>query len=97
MLVHVVSQVAPGIEVIFLDTGYHFPETLDYRRYLVELFQLKVEDVHAEDWQHQFTVDDKTYERDPDYCCTINKVQPLEAVSLPQIPASPGSVRAGGQ
>src|SRR5258706_16439903 len=31
VLVHVVSQVAPGIEVIFLDTGLHFPETLQIR------------------------------------------------------------------
>src|SRR5262245_22011403 len=31
VLVHVVSRVAPGIEVIFLDTGVHFPDTLRVR------------------------------------------------------------------
>lgn len=77
---HIVSRIRPQQRIHFIDTGFHFPETLEYRRYLTELFKLTVEDVRAEDWQHQFTVDDKTYERDPDYCCAINKVQPLEAV-----------------
>jgi len=79
---HIISRMRPQQLIHFIDTGYHFPETLDYRRYLTELFKLKVEDVRAEDWQHQFTVDDKTYERDPDYCCSVNKIQPLEAVKL---------------
>ncbi|MDB5977531.1 MAG: phosphoadenosine phosphosulfate reductase [Nevskia sp.] len=79
---HIISRMRPQQVIHFIDTGYHFPETLEYRRYLVELFKLKVEDVRAEDWQHQFTVDEKTYERDPDYCCSVNKIQPLEAVKL---------------
>jgi phosphoadenosine phosphosulfate reductase len=77
---HIVSRIRPQQKIHFIDTGFHFPETLEYRDYLVRLLGLTVEDVRAEDWQHQFTVDDKTYARDPDYCCAINKVQPLEAV-----------------
>jgi len=79
---HLISRMRPQQVIHFIDTGYHFPETLEYRRYLTGLFNLKVEDVRAEDWQHQFTVDDKTYERDPDYCCSVNKIQPLKAVKL---------------
>jgi phosphoadenosine phosphosulfate reductase len=79
---HLISRMRPQQVIHFIDTGYHFPETLEYRRYLTGLFNLMVEDVRAEDWQHQFTVDDKTYERDPDYCCSVNKIQPLEAVKL---------------
>ncbi len=79
---HIVSRIRPQQKIHFIDTGFHFPETLEYRRYLIGLFGLTVEDVRAEDWQHQFTADDKTYERDPDYCCSINKIQPLEAVKL---------------
>jgi len=77
---HIVSRIRPEQRIHFIDTGFHFPETLEYRRYLTELFKLKVEDVRAEDWQHQFSVDDKTYERDPDYCCAVNKIQPLDSV-----------------
>lgn len=77
---HIISRIRPEQVIHFIDTGFHFPETLEYRKYLVELLNLRVEDVRAEDWKHQFTVNDQTYQRDPDYCCTINKVEPLDAV-----------------
>jgi phosphoadenosine phosphosulfate reductase len=77
---HIISTIRPDQTIHFIDTGFHFPETIQYRQYLIELFKLTVEDVKAEDWKHQFTVDDKTYERDPDFCCSINKVEPLELI-----------------
>lgn len=77
---HIVSRINPAQTIHFIDTGYHFPETIEYRKYLIDLFKLTVVDVKAEDWKHQFTVDDKTYEKDPDFCCSINKVEPLEAI-----------------
>lgn len=77
---HIVSRIRPQQRIAFIDTGFHFAETLAYRQYLVDLFSLDVFDVRAEDWQHQFTVDDKTYEKSPDFCCSVNKVQPLEAI-----------------
>lgn len=77
---HIVSTLKPDQTIHFIDTGYHFPETVQYRQFLIDLFKLKVEDVRAEDWKHQFTIDDKTYERDPDFCCSINKVEPLELI-----------------
>ena len=40
-LLHVVSQVNPEVPVLFLETGYHFPETLEYRDRLIKLFGLK--------------------------------------------------------
>ena len=77
---HIISTIRPDQVIHFIDTGYHFPETLEYRHYLTGLFKLKVEEVRAEDWKHQFTVDEKTYEKDPDFCCSINKVEPLDAI-----------------
>jgi len=77
---HIISRIKPDQTIHFIDTGYHFPETIEYRQFLIDLFKLKVEAVKAEDWKHQFTVDDKTYEKDPDFCCSINKVEPLEAI-----------------
>ncbi|HKY93132.1 MAG TPA: phosphoadenylyl-sulfate reductase [Nevskiaceae bacterium] len=77
---HIVSRIRPEQVIQFIDTGYHFPETLEYRKYLIELFDLKVEDVRAEDWKHQFTENEQTYLKDPDFCCSINKVEPLEAI-----------------
>lgn len=77
---HLISTIEPRQKFAFIDTGYHFPETLAYRDYLIGLFKLNVFSVRAEDWKHQFTSDDKTYERDPDFCCAINKVEPLDAI-----------------
>jgi len=77
---HIISRIAPEQVIHFIDTGYHFPETIAYRQYLIDQYGLMVADVKAEDWKHQFTVDEKTWERDPDFCCTINKVEPLELI-----------------
>lgn len=77
---HIISRIRPQQLIHFIDTGYHFPETLAYRQYLIDLFKLRVADLRAEDWKHQFTVEERTWEKDPDFCCSINKVEPLEAV-----------------
>ncbi len=77
---HIVSRIRATQKIAFIDTGFHFPETIAYRQYLIDLFKLDVFDVRAEEWQHQFTVDDRTYEKSPDFCCSVNKVQPLDAI-----------------
>lgn len=77
---HIISSIRPDQVIHFIDTGYHFPETVAYRQYLTDLFKLKVEDLRAEDWKHQFTTEEKTWSKDPDFCCSINKVEPLEAI-----------------
>ena len=82
VLLHLVSRVNPEIPVLFLETGYHFPETLEYREALVKKFGLKnVLDLRAEPNRRQQLIDQhagKPYEQDPDQCCHINKVEPLD-------------------
>jgi phosphoadenosine phosphosulfate reductase len=77
---HIISRIQPKQKIAFIDTGFHFPETLEYRKFLTEKFGLEVFDIKAEDWKHQFTVTDQTYLKDPDFCCSINKVEPLDAI-----------------
>jgi len=79
-LLHLFSRIAPHQEVFFIDTGYHFPQTLEYKKRLTELYHLKVVDIRAEDWKHQFTLEDQTWRKDPDFCCSINKVEPIYAL-----------------
>ena len=67
--------------VHFIDTTYHFPETLEYKRKLTELYKLTVVDVKPEDWKNEFTRKDETWKKDPDYCCQINKVEPLMSIT----------------
>lgn len=79
-LLHLFSIYQPEQEVLFIDTGYHFQETHLYKEYLSKVYGLKVRDVRAEQWKHEFTTTDQTWTKDPDYCCTINKVEPLDAL-----------------
>ena len=80
MLLKVFSDVNKDQLIYFIDTGYHFKETIIYKDYLTKLYDLNVVDVTAEDWKHQFTTEDKTWTKDPDMCCSINKVEPLEKI-----------------
>ncbi|TXI18462.1 MAG: phosphoadenylyl-sulfate reductase [Nitrosomonas sp.] len=77
---HIISRIWPEQKIFFIDTGFHFPETLMYRNYLVKLYDLKVEDLRADEYQHQYSEKEKLYETDPDFCCAINKINPLEAI-----------------
>lgn len=80
LLLHLFATTAPQQPVHFIDTGFHFPETLAYKEKLVELYHLKVIDVRPEDWKHEYTVKDQTWKTDPDFCCSVNKVEPLQAI-----------------
>jgi phosphoadenosine phosphosulfate reductase len=80
VLVHLVSQVAPGADVLFVDTGYHFAETLGTRdavaaAYDVNLITLTPRQTVAEqDSSHG----PKLHDRDPDSCCRLRKVELLD-------------------
>lgn len=79
-LLHLFSQYANHQKVIFIDTGFHFPETLSYKEKLIKEFGLKVEDVQAEPYKFDYTVKEQVWKTDPDLCCSINKVEPLHEV-----------------
>ena len=77
---HIISNINPKQKIHFIDTGFHFPETIEYKKFLSDLYQLDVESLKADDYQHQFSEKEKLFETDPDFCCTINKVNPLEFI-----------------
>ncbi len=79
-LLHLVAQVDRKLPVLFLDTGKHFPETLAYRDMLAERFGLTDLRNLAPD-PAMLTAKDDTglrWSYDPDGCCDIRKVVPLE-------------------
>lgn len=80
ILIHLFSKVKPDQKIYFLDTTYHFVETLQYKDQLTNQFHLNVETVLPEDWKNSFTRDDQTWSKDPDLCCSINKVEPLDKI-----------------
>jgi phosphoadenosine phosphosulfate reductase len=80
VLAHLASTVAPGIDVVFLDTGYHFAETIGTRDAVeatlpVNLISITpVQSVAEQDAAHGKDL----WARDPDLCCALRKVKPLE-------------------
>ncbi len=79
-LLRVFSMINPQQKIFFINTGYHFPETLQYKIQLTDLYKLNVEDISADKIEHEFTDSDKTWEKDPNLCCSINKVIPLNNI-----------------
>lgn len=79
VLVHLVSRVAPGVEVVFLDTGLHFDETLDVREHVRTRLPVEVKSVRPPLTVGRQDGDfgSRLWERDPDSCCRMRKVEPL--------------------
>jgi phosphoadenosine phosphosulfate reductase len=84
VLSHVAGRAVPGITVLFLDTGYHFPETIGTRDAIATTYPVNVETV-----THPLRVPEheaeygRLYEIDPDLCCAIRKIWPLDRALQP--------------
>lgn len=71
VLIDLAVKVDPSIEVIFLDTGYHFPETLETAEAVRARYNLNLNLVRP-----LVDLDDRWMD-DPDGCCQVRKVEPL--------------------
>ena len=80
VLLHLVSVVAPGTPVIFIDTQMLFPETLEYQRELAEKLNLTdLRTIRADRRDTDFEDPDGTlHQFNTDACCALRKVVPLE-------------------
>ncbi|MGB8705521.1 MAG: phosphoadenylyl-sulfate reductase [Gillisia sp.] len=79
-LLKLFSEINKQQPIYFIDTGYHFPETLEYKKRLTQLYGINVLSVKALQEEHEFTSRDETWKKNPDFCCSINKVKPLEII-----------------
>lgn len=79
-LLKVFSDINKDQVIYFIDTGYHFKETLIYKEYLTQLYDLKVVSIRAEEKKHLLTADTKMWESQPNRCCHYNKVEPLRKI-----------------
>jgi phosphoadenosine phosphosulfate reductase len=81
VLAHLASTVAPGIDVVFLDTGYHFVETLGTRDAVAATLPVNLvtlsPTISVREQDEQYGAD--LWARNPDLCCSLRKVQPLAA------------------
>ena len=80
VLLHMVSQIDKTLPVLFLETGKHFPETLDYVETLkTRLGLTNVVALHPDDKDvARFDPNGDLWETDPDSCCHIRKTEPLD-------------------
>lgn len=80
ILLHHIAQVEQRQVIHFIDTTYLFDETHAYKDALAAQTGLAIATITPERWKNEFTRKDKTWEQDPDLCCSVNKVEPLQKV-----------------
>jgi phosphoadenosine phosphosulfate reductase len=79
VLPYLASEAAPGVDVVFLDTGYHFIETIGTRDAVEATLDINLVNVLPEQTvaEQDATYGKDLYKRDPDRCCAMRKVAPL--------------------
>jgi phosphoadenosine phosphosulfate reductase len=80
VIIDLTSREAPGIDVLFLDTGYHFAETIGTRDAVSAVYPVNVINITPPSTVAEQDADlgPKLYARNPDLCCYLRKVVPLE-------------------
>ena len=94
-LLHVLSRIDKDIPIYFINTGFHFPETISYKEKITRLLGIRVIDLfsHVPKVMQTNASGDLLFTFDPDYCCYLNKVQPVEKL-MPQFDVWINGVRA---
>jgi phosphoadenosine phosphosulfate reductase len=85
VLEDLVSRVRPGVPVVFLDTGYHFTETIGTRDAVRVAYPVTLVDVTPRRTVAEQDAEEgpRLFERNPDRCCALRKVEPLERALAP--------------
>jgi phosphoadenosine phosphosulfate reductase len=87
LLAHLAASVAPGVDILFLDTGYHFAETIGTRDAVASSYDVNVRTilplltVNQQDAEHG----PELWNRDPTACCAMRKVEPLARALEPYV------------
>ncbi|MGB2933754.1 MAG: phosphoadenylyl-sulfate reductase [Nostocoides sp.] len=81
VLLHLAGTTAPGFDVFFLDTGYHFAETIGTRDAYEVMLPLRIRTIHPKETvaQQDLRFGERLHARNPDLCCRMRKVAPLNA------------------
>ena len=82
VMLHILSRIDPGIPVVFINTGYHFPETVRFKDEVTRLFSLNTIDLKPTTPKFmQRDADGRLlFTSDPDHCCYLNKTMPVDAL-----------------
>ncbi|MBX7431494.1 phosphoadenylyl-sulfate reductase [Mycobacterium sp. Y57] len=79
VLVDLAAKVRPGVDVLFLDTGYHFAETIGTRDAVEAVYDITVVNVRPEQSvaEQDVALGKNLFERNAHECCRLRKVEPL--------------------
>ena len=79
VLVDLAAKVRPGVDVLFLDTGYHFVETIGTRDAVEAVYDINVVNVTPENTvaKQDELLGKDLFAREPNECCRMRKVEPL--------------------
>ena len=80
ILLDMLRRTQPDYPIHFIDTNYLFSETQQYREELTERWNLNVVTVKPSLNAHMYTRMDYTWSHQPDSCCYVNKVEPMEGL-----------------
>jgi phosphoadenosine phosphosulfate reductase len=80
VLIDLAARARPGVDVLFLETGYHFPETIGTRDAVAAVYDVRIVNALPE---HTVAEQDSLlgkdlFARDPNRCCALRKVVPLQ-------------------
>jgi len=87
LLAHLAGSVAPGVDILFLDTGYHFAETIGTRDAVASSYDVNVRTVlpllTVQQQDEEYGA--QLWDRDPTQCCAMRKVEPLARALEPYV------------
>jgi phosphoadenosine phosphosulfate reductase len=80
VLVDLAARAAPGVDVLFLETGYHFAETIGTRDAVEHVYDVRIVNATAEHTvaEQDALLGKNLFARDPNRCCALRKVAPLQ-------------------
>lgn len=83
VLLHMLSRIDSQVPVVFINTGYHFPDTIDFRDEVMSNFGLNnlIDLKSSMPKSMQMDPSGKLlFTSDPDHCCYINKTEPIDSI-----------------
>ncbi len=84
VLLHIISRIDNSIPIYFINTGYHFPETIQFVEEVSEQFGVNTHHLRPliPKYKQRNTEGNLLFTSDPDYCCFLNKTQPMEMMLM---------------
>ncbi len=84
VLFHMLSRIDKSIPIYFINTGFHFAETVKFRDQIADAFGLNIIDLKSDVPKFMQRDPDGRllFTSDPDHCCYLNKTQPMDAILM---------------